>query len=125
MSACVTIVDPQIASLALLLEGIKQLGLVAQEWRELSDHPGQKCKVDYVVQNEQGDQIGLRLNKNGPVEFIVENPEKKSVQETLGKVKQMYVRLKVIDEVKRKGYQQVKEEKLPNGSIRLVVQKWQ
>jgi hypothetical protein len=58
------------------------------------------------------------------VEFVVQNENSSSVKATIDRVTQSYARLKILDEVKRRGYQTVKEEKLANGSIRLVVERW-
>ena len=120
-----------IKSVELLIEGAKQLGLAVSDLRqanekirELENCEGQKIKVDYVIQNEVGDKIGIRANQEGNVEFVVQNDNSPTVKATVDKVTQAYARLKILDEVKRKGYQQVKEEKLANGSIRLVVEKW-
>lgn len=120
-----------IKSVELLIEGVKQLGLAVNDLRqanekirELENCEGQKVKVDYVIQNEVGDKIGVKATKEGNVEFVVQNDKSPTVKATIDKVTQAYARLKILDEVKRKGYQKVKEEKLPNGSIRMVVERW-
>ena len=120
-----------IKSVELLIEGLKQLGLAVSDLRqanekisELENCEGQKIKVDYVIQNEVGDKIGIMTNQAGTVEFVVQNDKSPTVKATVNKATQAYARLKILDEVKRKGYQKVKEEKLANGSIRLVVERW-
>ena len=82
-------------------------------------------EVDYIMKNEVSEKIGIKTNSKGDVEFVVQNDKSPTVKQTIDKVTQAYARLKILDEVKRKGYQTVKEEKLANGSIRLVVEKWQ
>jgi len=79
--------------------------------------------VDYVIKNEVGEKIGVRTNQEGNVEFILQK-ETTTAKATIDKATQAYARVKILDEVKRKGYQTIKEEKLANGSIRLVVEKW-
>lgn len=126
MSAAVVIPMPITAdalSLGLLLEGVRQLGLAIQETKELLDAKGHACKVDYIIKTKQGDEIGVQTTATG-VNFVVAHPDKESVKTTMNEVKQVYSRLKILNSVKAKGYSQVKEEKLPDGSIRLVVQKW-
>lgn len=120
-----------IKSMGLLMQGVKELGLAVNDLREankeirmLENCEGQKVEVDYVIKNEVGDKIGVRTNQEGNVEFVVQNDKSPTVKETVDKVTQAYARLKILDEVKRKGYKSVKEEKLANGSIRLVVEKW-
>jgi hypothetical protein len=107
-----------------LFGAIQELRLARKELKELEDCHGKRVAVDYVIENQQGEKIGVRANEAGNVEFIPQKPQSKSTQETINQLKQTCARLKVLDEVKRQGYQKVKEEKLPNGSIRLVVQRW-
>jgi hypothetical protein len=97
---------------------------------EIVDSVGQRIACDLVFENAYGDVIGVKEppavdGKAQPLEFIHVNPKSKTSLETLDRVRQAYARLEVLNELKNKGYKQVKEEKLANGSIRLVVQKWQ
>lgn len=123
MSSSVT-VEPLVMSIQLLMMGIKELKLGLEQHAALKIEGGETCKVDYVVTNEVGEKIGIRNAGEGKVEFIPEKPKSKTTCATIDKMKQSYARLKILDEVKKKGYQNVKEEKLPNGSIRIVVQRW-
>ncbi|NDD91234.1 DUF1257 domain-containing protein [bacterium] len=125
-------VCPVITSIELLMAGFRELGVAIQDLREskkelqmLENCAGQKVPVDYVVQNEAGDKIGISQKKSGEIEFVVQHEDRPSVKATLDRVTQAYARLKILDEVKQKGYRSVKEERLANGSIRLVVEKWQ
>ena len=120
-----------IKSVELLVKGVVELGLAVKdlrdakkEIRELENCQGEKVQVDYIITNEVGDKIGVKTSKEGNAEFIVQDDKSPTVKNTIDKVAQAYARLKVLDEVKRKGYQKVKEEKLANGSIRLVVERW-
>ncbi|MCM2322790.1 MAG: DUF1257 domain-containing protein [Oligoflexia bacterium] len=111
-------------SLGLLLEGVRQLGLAIQEFGEIVDEKGHACQVDHLLTNSAGDRIGVVRGQDGNLSLVVAEPNRASVKQTVDQVKQAYARLKVLDQAKRNGYQQIKEEKLPDGSIRLVVQKW-
>lgn len=120
-----------IKSVELLIKGVVELGLAVQdlrdaqkEVRELENCEGQKVQVDYVITNEVGEKIGVKMSNEGNAEFVVNNDKSPTIKRTLDRVTQAYARLRILDEVKRKGYQKVKEEKLPNGSIRLVVERW-
>lgn len=121
-----------IKSVDLLLKATKDLGLALSDLREASKEikmlencDGQMIEVDYIMKNEVNEKIGIKTNLKGDVEFVVQNDKSPTVKQTIDKVTQAYARLKILDEVKRKGYKTVKEEKLANGSIRLVVEKWQ
>ena len=120
-----------IKSIGTLMQGVQELGLAVndlknatEEMKQFENCQGEKVKVDYVIKNEVGEKIGVRTNQEGNVEFVVQNDKSPTVKSTIDKVTQAYSRIKVLDEVKRKGYQTVKEEKLANGSIRLVVERW-
>jgi hypothetical protein len=126
MSAAVNIpmpITPDATSIAMLLEGFRQLGIAIRELKEYRDEKGNVCPVDMVCTTQAGDLIGVRKTAVG-IEFVTAHPDKASVEKTINDVKQIYSRLKILNAVKQKGYAQVKEEKLPDGSIRLVVQKW-
>lgn len=86
-------------------------------------------------QERQQWQAELELIKNAPIR-ITKMPDQKiciepvdetnpAAVDTVKKVKQAYSRISVLNELKKKGYDKVKEQKMPDGSIRLVVQKWQ
>lgn len=124
-------IDCFINSIGLLMEAVRELGFAVNDLRAankvmrvLENCQGEKVEVDYVIRNKTGDQIGVRTNPEGRVEFVVRDDQSPSVKATVDQVTQAYARLKILDEVKRKGYKSVKEEKLANGSIRLVVEKW-
>jgi len=135
MSNAVSInVTCMMASMKLMMEGLTELGeaLSIEDVRHkanaeasVENCAGEKVKVDYVLKNKTGDRIGLRANpKTNAVEFVAKDLEKASVKESVSAALQAYSRIKILNEVKSKGYGKVKEEKLPNGSIRLVVEKW-
>ncbi len=114
-------VDVIITSLDTLREALSDLKLAREDLREL-ECQGQKTRVDFTIRTEQGERIGVRQNREG-VEFVLQK-DTQTAREALNRIRQSYARLKVLDEVKRMGYQQVKEEKLSDGSVRLVVQRW-
>lgn len=94
------------------------------------DSVGNRIAVDLVLTNAFGDRIGVKTNPpiNGEQQalaFVYEDEKSKSARKTVDHVRQAYARLEVLNDLKSKGYQNVKEERLANGSIRLVVQKWQ
>ena len=119
-----------INSVEVLVKSISELGLANEDLRQLEeakrymkDCHGNRRLIDYRITNEQGEKIGVVENIDGKVEFVTEK-DTASVKQTINKVTQAYSRIKILNEVKMKGYASVKEEKLPNGSIRIVVEKW-
>lgn len=123
-----------VSSIGLMLEGITELGvaLTAEDVRtktgaeaQVENCAGEKVKVDYILKNKAGDKIGVRKNtETQKVEFVVKDENKASVKESIQAATQAYSRIKILNEVKQRGYGKVKEEKLANGSIRLVVERW-
>ncbi len=128
MSSSVT-VEPIVASLGMLLNAIQELNLANQDLRnaetalrEMQDHCGNKVRVDAVVKGLNGEKIGLKQTQDGKVEFVTADPVSSKL--SIDKITQAYARLKILDEVKKKGYSKVKEQVLPDGSVRLVVERW-
>lgn len=129
MGACIQIPAPitaDAASVGLLLEGIRQLGLAVKEIQEFR-HGTKSCNVEFVVQDEHGIEIGIQKTADNQLQFLVDDKKAdlKNGIDTINKIKQVYSRAKVLSELKKKGYQSVKEEKLPDGTIKLVLSKWQ
>jgi hypothetical protein len=73
--------------------------------------------------NQKGDEIGLVRNGDR-LELFTAEPRKESVQATINQVKQVYARVQILNKAKQQGFQVSKEEKLADGSVRLVFQKW-
>ncbi len=113
-----------------LISAFKELKIANEEYE----------KLKHIVYDEQGHEqdeweAAIELVKNSPIKIVKKeneeicitpvNEDDQQAVESVKKVKQIYSRIKVINELKQKGYDKVKEQKLPDGSIRLVVQKWQ
>jgi len=113
-----------------LINAFKELKLANAEFDRL------KHKIYDEQGNEQDEwEASIELVKNAPIKIVKQidkeicitpvNESDEVAIESVKKVKQIYSRIKVINELKQKGYDKVKEQKLPDGSIRVVVQKWQ
>jgi hypothetical protein len=128
MSASIT-VDPSSllvgAGIKLLVCGINDLKYAIENKKKIKTTEGVERDVDFVVENNQGDQVGIHTNKDGNVEMIQVNCNSETSKEMVNKMKQAYAKLKVLQEAKKRGYKELKEEKLADGSVRIVVQKWQ
>lgn len=116
--------DPGTVGMMLFVQGVLQLHCALQEIKRIEDEMGQIHEVEVAFKNEAGELIGLKKASDGKMELVAQNCKSASALETMRKVKQTYARLKILNEVKARGYQSVKEEKLANGSVRIVVQKW-
>jgi len=114
-----------IADIAVLLDAAAQLAIRKINERKLQDSKGMVHQVDHVLADENGNRLGVQVQQDGTVNLI---PEKCGDKDTLQMAKQLtqqYARTKVVNELKNKGYQVVKEEVQPNQSVRVVVQRWQ
>ncbi len=102
--------------------------------REELDRLNEAAYNEEGIENEEWETVvelvedaPIRVKKNRNEEICIEPVDEQNEQavHSVKKVKQIYSRIKVLNDLKRKGYDKVKEQKLPDGSIRLVVQKWQ
>lgn len=125
------------ARYSVLIEGV---GMVMDAFKELQCAQQELDRINSLaydkngVENEEWEAI-IELVENAPIkvkkignkEICIEPVDEKSVAavDSVKKIKQVYSRIKVLNDLKNKGYDKVKEQKLPDGSIRLVVQKWQ
>ena len=108
---------------ALLVQALNELRIVRRELRELVDASRRHHAVDYAIEAEDGQLVGVR--EKGDTTELVTIGDPAKVQGTIDRVRQAYSRLKVINEVKKQGYRIAKEERLKDGSFRVVVQRWQ
>jgi hypothetical protein len=114
-----------IVDLAVLLESAAQLAIRKLNERRLQDSQGNVHQVDHVLADEKGNRLGVQVQKDGTVNLIPQKCGDKDTLEMAKRLTQQYARTKVINELKNKGYQVVKEEVQPNKSVRVVVQRWQ
>jgi hypothetical protein len=118
-------IDLVVLFLGALAKAVQEIGLAREEIKSLETECGEKVTVDFVVRNEQGDRIGVKQTESGEIHLIAANPSSASSTKTLGQIKQTYARIQVLEEVQRKGYRLAKEEKMADGTVRMVVQRWQ
>ena len=113
-----------ISSLEVLGSVAAQLGL---RWRETGAEASEaeaRAIGRAVFESVLGERIRVVPGKDNTFELVPENPESKEAQATVCRIRQAYSRLQVLDTLKKRGYKDVKEERRPDGSIRLVVQRW-
>ena len=115
-----------VVGLAELVRAVVEAGAQAfQEQKELRTADGRTHAVDLVVRDEEGTEVGVRVDrKTGVATFVGHDGKDKRATALAQRVVQRYAYSKVVDELKRKGYQIGKEEKQKDGTIKLVAQRW-
>ena len=115
-----------VVGMAELIRAALEAGLQAlEEQKELRTEDGRTHAVDLVVKDEEGTEVGVRVDrKTGVATFVGHDGKDKRVTALANRVVQRYAYSKVTDELKRKGYQIAKEEKQKDGTIKLVAQRW-
>ena len=108
----------------MIIEGVRELNMEVEENKKIVNCEGITEKVDLLITNEEGQKIGVRKDEDGNASFILEEKESEEMLKTINKIRQRYSKIKIMNEVRKKGYNSVKEEVLSNGKIRLVVEKW-
>lgn len=110
-----------VSGMAGLLEAIAEAGLECTRQKTFESAAG-KHAVDLVVTDEQGTRTGVKVDaRTGEATFVGHGEKAGALAH---RVMQRYAYSRVLDELKRKGYQIGKEEKQKDGSIRLVAQRW-
>lgn len=115
--------------LGTLFNAFNELKLAQEELDRLkeisTDLEGQEIEnwKTTITYAEDVELVVSKKNNEICVEPVdINNPK---ALDSVNKIKQIYSKIKVLNDLKKKGYDKVKEEKLPDGSIRFVVQKWQ
>ena len=115
-----------VVGMADLVRAVLEAGAQAyQEQKALKTADGRTHEVDLVVKDDQGTEVGVRVDgKTGVATFVGHDGKDKRATALAQRVVQRYAYSKVVDELKRKGYQIGKEEKQKDGTIKLVAQRW-
>jgi len=117
-----------IYSVGGLIEAIKDLNLAYQE-KETITADGKIYNVDVVIEDKEVGSIGFQKQKDGSYKVIADSLSLSSIQlkkqrELINKIKRRYAYNMVIQELKKRGYQVVKEDKLEEGTIKLTARRW-
>ena len=129
MSSGGSIVGLELRVLAVLIKSIVDLGCEYRELSSMRTADGKIHKVDLVLKDENGKNIGFQKSKEGNYQIIsdtsgLNNSQILKQQEFIKKIRQRYSYNKVLDELKKQGYVIAEEEKVQNNTIRLVARKW-
>ena len=85
--------------------------------------------VDHVLVNESGLRIGVRKNKEGKLELLVDENELRTkegleLKEFEQQVQQKYAYAELMKRLQAEGYQVVEETEEAEDTVRLVVRRW-
>lgn len=119
----------QVAGISLGLQciknGLSELNYAYEKDKEMTiDCNNQIAQVQLLITTLEGKKIGVMETKEG-LSFVIPDINCAITQAALKKIKQRYSKYILLHELESKGYAKIKEEKLPNGKIRMVVEKWE
>ena len=110
--------------LACVAQGVQELNYICEKEKELIDCDNNIKKVDLLIKTIDGKEIGA-IQKEDGIEFVAKDLDCALTQDAIKKIRQRFSKYLVLHELKNKGYEKIKEERLPNGKIRMVVEKWE
>ncbi len=115
--------------LTALIKSIVDLGIEYRQLKSMRSADGKMHKVDLVVTDEFGKEIGFEKAETGEYKIISDcadltKPELKKQSGFIKKIRQRYAYNTVMDKLKKEGYVIAEEEKVQNNSIRIVARKW-
>jgi hypothetical protein len=123
MSQCVH-VTLVLESLELLKEAIADLRAGLSKQSKLETRDGRSHRVDYVVTDEEGNQVGVRIDPRTKRAVLVADGCGSRAEELARRIAQRYAYARVTDELRRKGYQLTREQRASDGTIQLVATRW-
>jgi hypothetical protein len=110
--------------LACIAQGVQELNYSLEKEMEIVNCENEIVKISLLIKTPEGQEIGVNQSADG-IEFIVHDINCAITQNAIKKIKQRYSKYVLLHELQSKGYTKIKEEKLSNGSIRMVVEKWE
>jgi hypothetical protein len=110
--------------LQCITSGLKELNYAYEKNKQITDCDNQIIEVQLLIKTLEGKMIGI-VEKQEGFEFVAEDLNCAITLAAIKKIKQRYSKYTLLHELESKGYAKIKEEKLPNGKIRMVVEKWE
>ncbi len=119
----------EIMDLIELKRTLADLQLKYTDAKKMTTCDGAVHKVDVMIGDPNGRQIGLEKTEKGAYRFItdnagLDNQQLKTQKDFLNKIRQKYAYNKIVTELKNQGYTISEEEKVQNNTIKLVARKW-
>lgn len=129
MSSGGSIIALEIRALACLIKSIVDLGIEYKELASMRTADGKIHKVDLVIKDGFGKEIGFEKTAQGNYRIIsdtggLNQAQLKKQQDFVKKIRQRYAYNKVVEELRKQGYTIAEEEKVEKNTIRLVARKW-
>jgi hypothetical protein len=123
------IVVAELRCLATLINSIMELGVAYKEASSMRTADGVIHKVDVILKDTNGKDIGFEKTKKGDYRVIADcsglnKAQLKKQQDLVNKIRQKYAYNTVVNELKKQGYIISEEEKVQNNTIRLTARKW-
>lgn len=118
-----TRVKTQLTDIKTVQRALEELGHTVSSG-PVHGYQGQETQADLVVRLDGRVDVGFR--QDGKAVSMVGDfwGSHTSPEEFLNKVSQRYAYLTVIEQTTGQGWQKVTEETQPDGSVRLVLQRW-
>lgn len=114
-----------IEGMAALVQAIAEAGLQSRREKAFRSEDGQVHAVDLVVKDEAGTEIGVSVDgRTGRATFVTREKDGRIGTALANRVAQRYAYSRVMEDLRRKGYQVAKEETQQDGTIRVVAQRW-
>ena len=114
-----------VQGVAALLQAIAEAGAEVRERRKLRASDGTTHDVDYVATDATGAEVGVKVDaRTQRATFVPQDCEGGKGKALAGRIAQRYARSRVVEELKRKGYALSREEKQPDGTVKLVLARW-
>jgi alkanesulfonate monooxygenase SsuD/methylene tetrahydromethanopterin reductase-like flavin-dependent oxidoreductase (luciferase family) len=113
-----------LSSFEALAEAIAELRAALRQESRLETRDGRTHRVDYVVTDEEGTQVGIRIDPKTQRAVLVSDGCGSRAQALAGRIAQRYAYARVTDELRRKGYRVTREQRGADGAIQLVATRW-
>ena len=119
-----TRVTTQLRDMVILQQALEQLGYDVASAGPIRGYGGQQVNADLVIDTGSSYDIGF-LQEDDQIELIADFWGLKVDREKfLNQVTQRYAYLTVVEQAQAQGWSTLTEEVEPDGSIRLVMQRW-
>lgn len=104
---------------------VEELGVAFRQMKELKTDDGQRHQVQGVIEDGNGAVVGVKVNpKNGQVELVAKDCHGTKGKALAQRVAQKWAHVKVMEELRRKGYRVSREEQQADGTIKVVAERW-
>jgi hypothetical protein len=113
-----------VQGLALLMKALAEAGAEVRAERRLRTEAGETHVVDYVATDASGATVGVKMDaKTQRATFVPADCGGRGAA-LAGRVAQRYAYSRVTEELERKGYRLTREERQPDGTVKLVLSRW-